>query len=67
MKMRDDNPQRSFYVLEQLHVLPNITYLEKIRNTTEIIESKDKKAEVMTGTENKKDSTSTVPSATKPE
>ena len=34
-KMREDNPQRSFYVLEQLHVLPNINYLAKIRNTEE--------------------------------
>jgi molybdopterin-containing oxidoreductase family iron-sulfur binding subunit len=35
--VRRDNPQRSFYVLEQLHVLPNITYLSKVRNTDEII------------------------------
>ena len=34
-KVRNDNPQRSFYVLEQLHVLPNITYLAKVRNTDE--------------------------------
>jgi molybdopterin-containing oxidoreductase family iron-sulfur binding subunit len=38
-KIRQDNPQRSFYVLEQLHVLPNVTYLAKVRNTDEIIES----------------------------
>lgn len=38
-KIRHDNPQRSFYVLEQLHVLPNVTYLAKVRNTDEIIES----------------------------
>jgi MoCo/4Fe-4S cofactor protein with predicted Tat translocation signal len=37
-KMRNENPQRSFLVLEQLHVLPNITYLAKVRNTDEIIE-----------------------------
>ncbi len=36
---RNENPQRLFYVLEQLHVLPNISYLAKIRNTDEIIES----------------------------
>lgn len=36
-QVRRDNPQRSFYVLEQLHVLPNITYLAKVRNTDEII------------------------------
>jgi molybdopterin-containing oxidoreductase family iron-sulfur binding subunit len=38
-KMRSDNQQRSFLVLEQLHVLPNVTYLAKVRNTDEIIES----------------------------
>ncbi len=37
-RVRRDNPQRSFYVLEQLHVLPNVTYLAKVRNTDEIIE-----------------------------
>jgi MoCo/4Fe-4S cofactor protein with predicted Tat translocation signal len=39
-KIRNENPQRSFLVLEQLHVLPNITYLAKVRNTDEIIEGK---------------------------
>ena len=38
-KMRQENPLRSFGVLEQLHVLPNITYLAKVRNTDEIIEA----------------------------
>jgi molybdopterin-containing oxidoreductase family iron-sulfur binding subunit len=38
-KVREENKQRSFYVLEQLHVLPNITYLAKVRNTDEIIET----------------------------
>ncbi|MGK2861162.1 MAG: TAT-variant-translocated molybdopterin oxidoreductase [Chitinophagaceae bacterium] len=37
-RIRQDNPQRSFHVLEQLHVLPNVTYLSKVRNTDEIIE-----------------------------
>ena len=32
-KVRVDNPNRSFYVLEQLHVLPNVTYLAKVRNS----------------------------------
>jgi len=39
-KIRRDNPLRSFYVIEQLHTLPNITYLAKVRNTDEIIEEK---------------------------
>ena len=37
-KMREENELRSFYVIEQLHTLPNVTYLAKIRNTDEIIE-----------------------------
>jgi molybdopterin-containing oxidoreductase family iron-sulfur binding subunit len=56
-KVRENNKQRSFYVLEQLHVLPNVTYLAKVRNTDEVIESKEKK----------ENNTATVPSATKPE
>ena len=34
-KVRVENPNRSFYVLEQLHVLPNVTYLAKVRNMEE--------------------------------
>lgn len=34
-KTREANDQRNFYVLEQLHVLPNISYMAKIRNTEE--------------------------------
>lgn len=37
--VRKNNPQRSFHVIEQLHTLPNVTYLAKIRNTDEIIEA----------------------------
>jgi MoCo/4Fe-4S cofactor protein with predicted Tat translocation signal len=32
-KVRAENPQRTFHVLEQLHVLPNVTYLAKVRNS----------------------------------
>ena len=39
-KMRNENKQRMFYVIEQLHTLPNVNYLAKVRNTDEIIESK---------------------------
>ena len=35
-KVRAENTQRGFHVLEQLHVLPDVTYLAKIRNTDEI-------------------------------
>lgn len=34
-KVREENKLRSFHVLEQLHVLPNVTYMAKIRNTEE--------------------------------
>jgi molybdopterin-containing oxidoreductase family iron-sulfur binding subunit len=37
-QIRKKNPQRSFYVLEQIHTLPNVTYLAKVRNTEEIIQ-----------------------------
>jgi MoCo/4Fe-4S cofactor protein with predicted Tat translocation signal len=37
-KVRDENPLRTFYVIEQIHTLPNVSYLAKIRNTDEIIE-----------------------------
>ena len=44
-KVRVDNPNRSFYVLEQLHVLPNVTYLAKVRNSAEEAEAKAEHAE----------------------
>ena len=31
--VRRENQHRLFYALEQLHVLPNVNYLAKIRNT----------------------------------
>lgn len=34
-KSRKENPNRQFYVLEQLHVLPNVTYMAKLRNLEE--------------------------------
>ena len=34
-KVQAENKQRTFHVLEQLHVLPNVTYMAKIRNTEE--------------------------------
>lgn len=36
VKARNENKQRSFDVLEQLHTLPNISYMAKIRNTNEM-------------------------------
>jgi MoCo/4Fe-4S cofactor protein with predicted Tat translocation signal len=33
---RVENQKRQFYVIEQLHTLPNVSYLAKVRNTEEI-------------------------------
>ena len=48
VKTRAENDDRLFYVIEQVHTLPNVNYLAKIRNTSEIIETEhheEKKAE----------------------
>ena len=39
-KMREENELRTFYVIEEVHTLPNINYLARIRNTDEVIEPK---------------------------
>ena len=52
-KAREDNKQRMFYVIEQIHTLPNINYLAKVRNTDEIIESKHTNEEAGHGVETK--------------
>jgi len=36
---RKNNPNRLFHVIEQIHTLPNVSYLAKIRNTEEILEN----------------------------
>ncbi len=38
-----DQKHRNFYVLEQLHVLPNVSYLAKVRNTDRHIGVEEKK------------------------
>ncbi|MBA2500015.1 MAG: TAT-variant-translocated molybdopterin oxidoreductase [Chitinophagaceae bacterium] len=43
-KVRADNQLRTFYVIEQIHTLPNVTYLAKIRNTDQIITTDDLEA-----------------------
>lgn len=42
-KTRLENPNRQFYVLEQLHVLPNVTYMAKVRNMEEEVKGTEKK------------------------
>ena len=41
-----DQKHRNFYVLEQLHVLPNVSYLAKVRNTDRHIGVEEEKTEV---------------------
>jgi Fe-S-cluster-containing dehydrogenase component len=40
---REEQIERTFYVLEHVHTLPNINYLSKIRNTNEIVAGDPKK------------------------
>lgn len=40
---KSEQQERTFYVLEHIHTLPNINYLSKIRNTSEIIAGNEKK------------------------
>jgi molybdopterin-containing oxidoreductase family iron-sulfur binding subunit len=40
-KHREENNGRIFYALEMLHVLPNVSYLAKVRNTDEVIHSQE--------------------------
>lgn len=37
-----NNKERNFYLLEQIHVLPNVSYLSKIRNTDHVMTLSDK-------------------------
>jgi molybdopterin-containing oxidoreductase family iron-sulfur binding subunit len=37
---REDQKERTYYVLEHIHTLPNVNYLSRIRNTNEIISGK---------------------------
>jgi Fe-S-cluster-containing dehydrogenase component len=37
-QIRKNNPLRLFYTLEQIHTLPNVNYLARIRNTDEVID-----------------------------
>ncbi|HEY0109084.1 MAG TPA: 4Fe-4S dicluster domain-containing protein, partial [Fibrella sp.] len=43
-QMRTQNTQRNYYVIEQIHTLPNINYLAKIRNTDEIVTKEEEAA-----------------------
>lgn len=38
----NEQKERVFYVLEQIHTLPNVNYLAKIRNTEEIVAGNEK-------------------------
>ncbi|GAA4464840.1 TAT-variant-translocated molybdopterin oxidoreductase [Nemorincola caseinilytica] len=40
---RNEQIERTFYVLEHVHTLPNINYLSRVRNTAEIVAGDEKK------------------------
>jgi molybdopterin-containing oxidoreductase family iron-sulfur binding subunit len=63
-QIRKNNPERLFYVLEQLHTLPNVNYLAKIRNTDEIIEPEEGEAKMGEQAGEKK--TEVIPSQNEP-
>lgn len=48
IKTREANEGRLFYALEELHVLPNVNYLAKVRNTEVIEGTKEYKKEEAT-------------------
>ena len=58
-KTRAENDDRLFYVIEQIHTLPNVNYLAKIRNTDEVLEiEKHEVVKEEHGAEEKKTETS---------
>ncbi|RYY41515.1 MAG: 4Fe-4S dicluster domain-containing protein [Chitinophagaceae bacterium] len=38
---RKNNPQRLYHVIEQIHTLPNVSYLARVRNSNEILENEE--------------------------
>jgi Fe-S-cluster-containing dehydrogenase component len=64
-KVRAANTQRSFHVLEQLHVLPNVSYLAKVRNADDAAKNwPEKSAAHHDAKEEKHEGKETVPAAT---
>ena len=44
-RTREENKGRLFYALEEIHVLPNINYLAKVRNTEVVLGTEGAEAE----------------------
>jgi MoCo/4Fe-4S cofactor protein with predicted Tat translocation signal len=42
---RKNNTQRLFHVIEQIHTLPNVSYLARVRNSDEILENEENMGE----------------------
>ncbi|MFV0606049.1 MAG: TAT-variant-translocated molybdopterin oxidoreductase [Niabella sp.] len=63
-KARLDNPQRLFYSLEQLHVLPSVSYFTKIRNTDEVLSTGEHHGGEEHGAASGEHHEATVPAAT---
>jgi molybdopterin-containing oxidoreductase family iron-sulfur binding subunit len=51
-QIRTNNPGRMFYVIEQIHTLPNVNYLAKVRNTDEIVMTEESQGEHAAQSEN---------------
>lgn len=47
-KIRANTPERVYYVLEQIHTLPNVNYMSKVRNTEAVVAGDEKADEFMT-------------------
>jgi molybdopterin-containing oxidoreductase family iron-sulfur binding subunit len=50
---KEEQKERAFYVLEQLHVLSNVNYLAKIRNTDRMVGNLKEESEEKAHTEEK--------------
>jgi molybdopterin-containing oxidoreductase family iron-sulfur binding subunit len=48
MRNRHENALRLFYSLEQIHTLPNVSYLTKVRNT-DVLSAHHTKGDVLDG------------------
>ena len=59
----EEQKNRNFYALEQLHVLPNVNYLAKVRNTDRHVGVKEEGHHEAAGAEKKEAAKEAVPSA----
>lgn len=41
-RLREENEGRLFYVIEQVHTLPNVSYLARVRNTEQVLPAEER-------------------------